>query len=146
VRRIAHWLRDGLDLAPASHVAVLMGNRAEAVEAVIGAFAAGLWITPVNRHLRPEIAHVLADSGARVVIADASTRRRRARRAPRRWSSRATNSSALAAASDAPLDPAGPAGGTMMTQAAPAESPRVCAARDPRHSAPRSRRSAAPAR
>ena len=66
VHRIAHWLRDGLELTPASHVAVLMGNRAEAVEAVIGAFAAGLWITPVNRHLRPEeIAHVLADSGAR---------------------------------------------------------------------------------
>ena len=30
VRRIAHWLRDGLALAPASHVAVLMGNRAGA--------------------------------------------------------------------------------------------------------------------
>jgi acyl-CoA synthetase (AMP-forming)/AMP-acid ligase II len=116
VRRIAHWLRDDLELAPESHVAVLMDNRVEAVEVVIGAMAAGLWITPVNRHLRPEeIAHVLVDSGARLVIADAE-------HAPAARAAGATNvivagdelERALASASDAPLDGAGPSGGTMM--------------------------------
>jgi len=116
VRRIAHWLRDELELAPASQVAVLMGNRVEAVEVVIGAFAAGLWITPVNRHLRPEeIAHVLADSGARVVIADAGhAAAARAAGATQVVVAGDELERALAAASDAPLDPAGPAGGTMM--------------------------------
>jgi acyl-CoA synthetase (AMP-forming)/AMP-acid ligase II len=47
-------LRDDLALEGESHVAVLMGNRVEAVEVVIGAMAAGLWIAPVNSHLRPE--------------------------------------------------------------------------------------------
>ncbi len=116
VRRIAHWLRDDLELVAESHVAVLMGNRAEAVEIVMGAMAAGLWITPVNRHLRAEeIAHVLADSGAQLVIVDAE-------HAAAACAAGATQivvagdelERALAAASDAPLDLAGPAGGTMM--------------------------------
>ena len=71
-----------------------MGNRAEAVEVVIGAMAAGLWITPVNRHLQAEeIAHVLEDSGARVVIADAE-HAAVARAAGATVSSPATNSTA----------------------------------------------------
>ncbi len=73
VRRIAHWLRDELELAPGVARRGVDGqSRRGGRSWCIGAFAAGLWITPVNRHLRPEeIAHVLADSGARVVIADA---------------------------------------------------------------------------
>ncbi len=116
VRRIAHWLQRDLALEPASQVAVLMGNRVEAVEVVIGAMAAGLWITPVNRHLRAEeIAHVLADSGARVVIADAE-HAAVARAAGARHVVVAGDEleRALAAASGAPLDLAGPSGGTMM--------------------------------
>jgi acyl-CoA synthetase (AMP-forming)/AMP-acid ligase II len=116
LRRIAHWWRDDLALPAAAHVAVLMENRIEAVEMVIGAMLAGLWVTPVNRHLRAEeIAHVLSDSGARVVVTDA------AHEAAARAAGAAqivvlgdALDRALAAASDAPLDLAGPAGGTMM--------------------------------
>jgi acyl-CoA synthetase (AMP-forming)/AMP-acid ligase II len=116
VRRVAHWMRDELGLPAESHVAVLMGNQAFAVEAVIGAMAAGLWATPVNRHLRAEeIAHVLADSGSRVVITDAAHAAvAREVGAVRVVVADAALERALAAASDAPLDPAGPAGGTMM--------------------------------
>ena len=96
LHRIAHWLRDDLALPSQAHVAVLMDNRVEAVEVVIGAMLAGLWITPVNRHLRAEeIAHVLTDSGARLVVTDEAHASRRARRrALRRSSWPATHSSA----------------------------------------------------
>jgi long-chain acyl-CoA synthetase len=54
------------------HVATLLGNRAEAVEAVLAATDAGVWVTPVNRHLTlQEVRYVLEDSGARVVLTDA---------------------------------------------------------------------------
>ncbi|RIL07967.1 MAG: hypothetical protein DCC71_01185 [Proteobacteria bacterium] len=116
VRRLAHWLRDDLRLAPGSHVATLIGNRAEGVECVLAALCAGLWISPVNRHLRPEeIAHVLADSGARVVIADeAHVDAARAAGASEIVRAGDELERAISAASDAPLDPAGPAGGTMI--------------------------------
>lgn len=69
--RIARLLRDDLGLAPEDHVAVLMENRVEAVELVLGAMLAGIWLTPINHHLTAEeIAYILDDSGARVVFAD----------------------------------------------------------------------------
>jgi long-chain acyl-CoA synthetase len=115
-RRIAHWLRDDCGLAPGAPVAVLADNRAEVVECVLGAMLAGLWITPVNRHLKPaEIAHVVSDSGARLVIADAPhAPAARAAGAPAVVELEEPFEAALRAASDAPLDPAGPAGGAMI--------------------------------
>jgi acyl-CoA synthetase (AMP-forming)/AMP-acid ligase II len=116
VRRLAHWLRGTRSLAPDCHVAVLVGNRAEAIECVLAAMCAGLWVTPVNRHLRPdEIAHVLGDSGAALVIADAE-HASLARDAGARDVARVGGEleRAIAAAPDAPLDPNGPAGGTMI--------------------------------
>jgi len=69
--RIARLLRDDLGLAPEDHAAVLMENRVEAVELVLGAMLAGIWLTPINHHLTAEeIAYILDDSGARVVFAD----------------------------------------------------------------------------
>src|SRR5690606_4867386 len=56
------------------HIALHLRNRAEYVELILAAIAAGLWVTPVNWHLAPEeIAYVLSDSGAKVVLVDHST-------------------------------------------------------------------------
>jgi long-chain acyl-CoA synthetase len=69
--RVAHLLRDHHGLGPDDHAAVLMGNRVEFVEIVLGAMMAGVWITPINWHLAAdEIAYILEDSGARVLFTD----------------------------------------------------------------------------
>ena len=49
--RAANLLRDGLGLRPDDHAALLMGNRVEFVELLLGAVAAGVWLTPINWHL-----------------------------------------------------------------------------------------------
>lgn len=52
-------------------VALLMTNRPEYVEALVAATAVGAISVPVNFRLTPpEIAHVLVDSGARLVLVD----------------------------------------------------------------------------
>jgi long-chain acyl-CoA synthetase len=116
VRRLVRWLRDDLGLAADAHIASLVGNRAEAVECVLGALCAGLWITPVNHHLRAdEIAHVLADSGARAVLADrAHCDAARAAGATRIVCIEDELEAVLAHGAAATLDAAGPAGGTMI--------------------------------
>jgi long-chain acyl-CoA synthetase len=69
--RIARLLRHGLGVRPDEHAAILMGNRVEFVELILGAILAGVWITPINRHLRPEeIDYIVADSGAKVLFCD----------------------------------------------------------------------------
>jgi acyl-CoA synthetase (AMP-forming)/AMP-acid ligase II len=71
VARQARLLREGLGLAPGDHTALLIGNRVEAVEGVLAALHAGVWMTPINWHLtEAEIAYVLRDSGARVLFTD----------------------------------------------------------------------------
>jgi long-chain acyl-CoA synthetase len=114
--RTARLLREDAGLAPGERVALLMESRAEAVELVIGAILAGLWIVPVNWHLTgDEVAHVLADSGARLVLADARFAAL-AREAGARELLLAGDEleRALVAASDAPPDLGGPAGATMI--------------------------------
>ena len=62
-------LRDEAGVGPDEHVAVLMENRIECVELILGAILAGVWITPINWHLAPdEIDYVVADSGAKVLF------------------------------------------------------------------------------
>ncbi|MBW2497055.1 MAG: AMP-binding protein [Deltaproteobacteria bacterium] len=69
--RFAHFLRAECGLAPGEHVALLMGNRVEVIELLLGAVLAGQWITPINWHLaEEEIDYVLADSGARLLVTD----------------------------------------------------------------------------
>ena len=116
VRRLVQWLRVERGLAPEAHVALIAGNRVEAVECVIAAMAAGLWITPVNRHLRAEeIAHVLADSGAELVLADDEHAEiARDAGARRIVAIGAALDAAIASLPDAPLRADGPAGGTMI--------------------------------
>jgi acyl-CoA synthetase (AMP-forming)/AMP-acid ligase II len=56
--------------APGSRLAIVSENRPEIVETLFGAWAAGCVAVPVNAKLHPrEIAAILADSGARGVIA-----------------------------------------------------------------------------
>ena len=45
--RIAHFLRDQAGLGPEDHAAILMDNRVEFAELILGALLAGIWITPI---------------------------------------------------------------------------------------------------
>jgi long-chain acyl-CoA synthetase len=114
--RIARWLRGEIGLAPGDHAACLLDNRAEGVELVIGAILAGIWLTPINRHLRAdEIAYVVRDSGARVLVVDEEhAELARAAGASRIVEVGSEFEAALAAASDEPMDLDGPAGGNMI--------------------------------
>jgi acyl-CoA synthetase (AMP-forming)/AMP-acid ligase II len=114
--RIARLLRDGLGLRPDDHAAVLMGNRVEFVELVLGAILAGVWITPINRHLRlEEIAYIIGDCGAKVLFCDPE-HDDLARRSPAP-SVLATGpelDAAIATASTEAMPLDGPAGATMI--------------------------------
>ena len=68
-RQAAHWLI-GLGLQPGDGIALLLENRPEFLEIAEAARLAGLYYTPLSIHLRPhEVAYVLQDSGARLLIA-----------------------------------------------------------------------------
>jgi long-chain acyl-CoA synthetase len=57
-------------LRPGDHVAVLMDNRPEFFPVVWAAQRSGLFYTPVNWHLsRAEAAYIVADCGARLLVA-----------------------------------------------------------------------------
>jgi acyl-CoA synthetase (AMP-forming)/AMP-acid ligase II len=62
-----------LGLVPGEGVALLLENGPDFLVLSYGAKRAGLMVTPLSIHLRPrEVAHVLADSGARALVASAS--------------------------------------------------------------------------
>jgi long-chain acyl-CoA synthetase len=119
--RVARWarlLREGLGLAPGAHAALLIGNRAEAVEGVLAAIHAGVFMTPVNWHLTPdEVAYVVRDSGARVLYTDPEHEANARAAAPPGVTvlvAGAELDAALAASRDEPMPLAGPAGGNMI--------------------------------
>jgi long-chain acyl-CoA synthetase len=67
----AAGLRDDFELSPGDRVAILMRNRPEYLEALFAVWHAGLVAVPVNARLhREEIAYILQDSGAAVVVVD----------------------------------------------------------------------------
>ena len=69
--RFASFLRHDAGLEPGGHVSLLMGNRVEVIELLLGAVIAGQWVTPINWHLtEEEIDYVVGDSGCRVLITD----------------------------------------------------------------------------
>ena len=118
IARLTNWLRDtnGLALGLDDHIALLMHNRIEAVEGIIAGIAAGTWVTPINWHLTPEeIAYVLGDSGAKLILVD---------EAHEEIAHSQTDATVvrvgdeldalLAAASNAPIDGEGPSGGNMI--------------------------------
>jgi acyl-CoA synthetase (AMP-forming)/AMP-acid ligase II len=66
--RLANALR-GAGLAPGAPVAAMLEDRLEALEVYAGAFLGGYPVVHVNDRLAaPEVAHILADSGARAFI------------------------------------------------------------------------------
>jgi len=69
----AQWLI-GLGLREGDGIALLMENRPELFALAWGARRAGLYYTPVSTHLNPsEVAYILADCGARLLIATQKT-------------------------------------------------------------------------
>ncbi|KAA9156918.1 long-chain-fatty-acid--CoA ligase [Amycolatopsis acidicola] len=70
VRALAGWL-SGRGVGRGDRVAILMTNRPEFLETLIAANALGAIAVPVNFRLAPaEIAYILGDSGASVLITD----------------------------------------------------------------------------
>jgi long-chain acyl-CoA synthetase len=66
--RAAQWLM-GLGLQPGDGIALLLDNRPEFLELAQATRDAGLYCTPLSIHLRPpEVAHVLRDSGAKLLV------------------------------------------------------------------------------
>lgn len=72
VRRFANGIA-GLGIEPGERVALMSHNRPEFVEAMLGCFRAGVRYVPINWHLTAaEVSYVLGDSGAVLLITDAS--------------------------------------------------------------------------
>ncbi len=68
-RRLAHGLY-ARGLRPGDAVAAVLPNAEEAIELYLATAAAGYYLVPINFHfVGPEIAHVLTDSEARVLVA-----------------------------------------------------------------------------
>ncbi len=68
---IAGALRTAYQLASGSRVALLMANCTEYLEVLYGTWAAGMVVVPINAKLHPaEVAQILEDSGASLLIAD----------------------------------------------------------------------------
>ncbi len=115
--RIARLLREDVGLSPDDHVAILMENRVEVVELILGGIMAGLWVTPINWHLaRDEIAYVVENSGAKVIFTDTRYRDTASLVAggSRLIVADDELDELLAGASNEPMDPEGPAGGNMI--------------------------------
>jgi long-chain acyl-CoA synthetase len=118
--RFANFLRHDAGLEPGGHVSLLMGNRVEVIELLLGAVLAGQWVTPINWHLaEEEIGYVVENSGCRVLISDD----RYASIADRVTSKRSETSviqagdeldRLLDSVHPRPLDLDGPAGGNMI--------------------------------
>ena len=73
VARLAGGLREKAALAAGDRVAIVMANAPEYLEALYAIWWAGLAAVPVNVKLHPrEVAFIVADSGAKLTIEDAS--------------------------------------------------------------------------
>ena len=113
--RVAHLLRDELGLQPNDHAAILMGNRVEYPEILLGALFAGIWITPVNWHLSDEeVGYVLRDSTAGAVFADPELAGKVDAPGVPCLVADGSLEDALSTVSSAPLSLDDPVGGTMV--------------------------------
>jgi long-chain acyl-CoA synthetase len=69
--RVAHILRKA-GLGVGDHVALLLENRAEFFEVMWGALRSGIYVTPINWHLKAdEVAYIVADCGATLLFGSA---------------------------------------------------------------------------
>src|SRR5947209_18484633 len=70
---------EALGLQPGSHVAVVVGNRAEFIEVVLGVQRAGMVVSPLKTSwTASEIGVVLDDAHSRLVVTDLEAARRAA--------------------------------------------------------------------
>ncbi len=70
VNRLVHALR-GAGIGPGDTIGILCGNRNEWFELAMACAHAGITYVPINWHLvGPEIAYILADSGATAVVTE----------------------------------------------------------------------------
>src|SRR5438270_1003708 len=68
---------EAMGLDPGDHVAVVVGNRAEFIEVVLGVQRAGMVVTPLKTSWTPaEIGVVLDDAGSKLVVTDTEAGRR----------------------------------------------------------------------
>lgn len=73
VQKLAQWLA-GQGLQAEDTMAVVLENRVEIVELVLGAREAGLYAAVISTHLTPaEVRYIVEDSGARMVLVSART-------------------------------------------------------------------------
>lgn len=120
ILRLAHLIRDELEVAPEQNVATLMGNRVEGIELIFASIVAGTWITPINWHLAPdEIDYTVGDSGARILFVDDAHEESARQIVARHPECRIVKvgdglDRELGSVSDEPFDDAGPAGGNMI--------------------------------
>ncbi|MEV0291769.1 AMP-binding protein [Kribbella sp. NPDC050820] len=71
--RVNRWVAAlrGAGLRPREVVAVVCNNRIECLEVLLACLHSGLVLVPVNSRLAPaEVAHILRDSGCRVVLSE----------------------------------------------------------------------------
>src|SRR5438270_4487354 len=70
---------EALGLDSGSHVALVVGNRAEFIEVVLGVQRAGMVVSPLKTSWTPtEIGVVLRDAGTKLVVTDVDAARRAA--------------------------------------------------------------------
>ena len=118
--RFAAFLHDEAGFEAGDHLSLLMGNRVEGIELLLGGIFAGQWVTPINWHLaEEEIEYVVQDSGSRLIVTDeryAPMARRIADATPglRVVEVGAELDEILAAVDVRPIDLDGPAGGNMI--------------------------------
>ena len=119
--RAGHLVTDAFGIGRGGHIAMLLGNRVEFCEVALGSLLAGVWFTPVNWHLTAEeVAYILDDSGAGLLVADPefeATARAAAKLAVSPVPVVVAGDeldAALAAASAEPFDLEADAGGSML--------------------------------
>lgn len=116
----AAFLQDEAGFVPGDHLSLLMGNRVEGIELLLGGIFAGQWVTPINWHLaEEEIEYVVQDSGSRLIVTDeryAPMAHRIAAATPglRVVEVGAELDGLLAGVDARPIDLDGPAGGNMI--------------------------------
>jgi long-chain acyl-CoA synthetase len=120
-RRLGHWMLDDGDVAVGDHVAMLLGNRVELVDVLVGCQHAGVWVTAINWHLTPsEVAYILEDSGSSILFTDPeheAVAREAAAMAPQSVAVVLAGDEldgCIASGRDDPFDLDGPGGGTML--------------------------------
>ncbi|MFA4929370.1 MAG: AMP-binding protein, partial [Patulibacter sp.] len=73
IHRVGNAALGGLGLTPGDHVAILASNRLEYVELVVGLAGVGLAPATISPHSSAtEALHIVADSRARAIFADAA--------------------------------------------------------------------------